>query len=87
MAVKDVLESFHLISGLKVNYDKSMVYRVGSAKKANAKYFSLGKLKWSDKIQMLGIVICDNQDEMIIRLNIEPTIEKGKAVLAYETYP
>ena len=45
-------------TGLKISYDKTCIYRVGSIKFSNAKLYTQTNLKWSDEdIEMLGISI------------------------------
>ena len=60
-----VISRFEEASGLKINYDKTTVYRIGSAREAMARVFSLRKLHWSDgPVNILGINICENRDQM-----------------------
>ena len=58
-------EKFYLISGLKINYDKTQVLRIGSTAKTNAKIYTHKPLQWSDKIKVLGITITNNRQETI----------------------
>ena len=69
------IEEFEILSGLKVNYDKSTVYRMGSANKANARQYVLNKVKWSDKPpNILGVYISPKwQDSLNAKL--EGTLE------------
>ena len=78
-AVKETLEYFHQISGLKVNYDKSTVYRI-SGDETNAQKFALNQLKWTDKFTVLGIII-SRKEEHLIKNNIEPLIAKAESIL------
>ena len=81
LEVRATLEYFRQTSGLKVNYDKSVVYRLGSARKTNAKFYSEEKLHWTnDPVNMLGVMISDDEDELV-RINIEPLLEKIKEIL------
>ena len=64
---------------MKVNYDKSTVYRLGSANRTNAKVYSMGKLKWSDKINVLGINI--SKEEELIKENFDPLITRAENVM------
>ena len=64
-----------------VNYDKTMVYRIGSIKHSIAKLYSMKKLIWSDEpITILGIKI-SNDLSQIKDLNIVPVISKVKNIL------
>ena len=78
--IRQTLEYFHTISGLKVNYEKLTFYRFGLAKKSNSKYFSLNKLRWTDKVDILGVIIPENLSKLREE-NITPTIEKANAIL------
>ena len=80
-AVQQTIQSFEHISGMKVNYEKSVVYRLGSARKTNAKFFSMGKLIWSDKmINVLGISVSDNPEQML-KDNLDPLYQKADNIL------
>ena len=51
-------KEFENLSGLKVNYDKTSVYRLGSLRSSRALDYALRKLQWSEgKINILGIDI------------------------------
>ena len=42
-------------SGLKINYDKTVIYRLGSLRHSNAKFYSQHKMTWTNKpVKMLG---------------------------------
>ena len=76
-----VLESFQRQTGMRINYDKTSVYRLGAARSANAKFFSMRKLHWSDEpLTMLGVVISRNRTELI-QLNFEPIFKKIESIL------
>ena len=67
---------------MKINYDKSTVYRVGLLSNTNAKFYSQRKLIWSDNpVEMLGVKITRNKQE-IMSLNLDNVIQKGAAILA-----
>ena len=59
---------------------KKLVFRMGSAAKANAKNYSLNKLKWSDRISLLGIEITQDS-ENLLSANLEPLLIKAKTTL------
>ena len=47
-------------TGLKISYDKTCVYRVGSLRNTDVIIYTLKQLKWSDDdIEMLGITIAN----------------------------
>ncbi len=44
-------------TGLKINYDKTSIYRIGSIRHSNAKLYTLKPFKWeTDPINLLGII-------------------------------
>ena len=47
-AVRNMIEDYENISGLKVNYEKSTVYRPGSVRNTIARWYSKTKLSWAD---------------------------------------
>ena len=56
--VLDTLEYVETNTGLKISYDKTTVYRVGSLKNTNAQLYTKKDLHWSDgDIELLGIRI------------------------------
>ena len=50
--------------GLKISYEKTMVYRIGSIRNTNAKLYTIKPLTWSDgPMETLGIQLpCDGSD-------------------------
>ena len=79
--LRNTIAYFESLSGLKVNYDKSSVYRLGSTKKTNAMAYAMKKLHWSEgSLNILGIEISKDYDEML-QLNYNKTLEKAKKVL------
>ena len=63
---------FQSCTGSKISYDKSTVYRIGSLKDSNVKFYSACKLQWTNKpFKVLGIYLTTNTLELI-KLNVEP---------------
>ena len=51
-------------TGLKISYDKTCIYRVGSLKGTDAKIYTTKNLQWSDGgIEMLGVTIRNNEQQ------------------------
>ena len=75
-AILDELDKFYLNTGLKVNYKKSMLYKVGSAK--NKPNLKLSKnIKWAEKtLECLGVIIQLDDLNDIQELSYESAIEK-----------
>ena len=75
------LQKFEAMSGLRINYQKTLVYKIGSARNSNAKFYASKKIFWSDKpFKVLGIMLTHNK-EQLISLNLDPAIQKADAVL------
>ena len=75
-AVIQTLDSFHNCSGLKINYEKTELLRIGSMKHSLAKLYTQKDLKWTDgTILLLGIKICHDLDETL-KLNYSSTLAK-----------
>ena len=65
---------------MKINYDKTVVYRLGSARKTMAKFYSEKPLIWSDNpIKILGVILTDNEHDLL-HLNYEPLLQKVDAI-------
>ena len=76
------LDKFYLISGLKVNYDKTEVLRIGSMKNSLAKLYTQKPLRWTqDPMTILGIKIVT--DDSLISINFEPLIQKVKTLMFF----
>ena len=70
------LDKFELLSGLKVNYDKTEILRIGSLKNTDAKLYTQRKLSWTNNPSvLLGISLGTELNE-VIRKNYEQMINK-----------
>ena len=77
-----IIENFEIISGLKVNYNKTSVYRIGSARNSTAKYYSKHALNWSSgDIECLGITISGENTEDILTKNLSFTFKKMDLIM------
>ena len=75
------LDWFEKISGLSVNYDKTNMYRIGSLKDSNAKFYTEKPLNWtSEGINVLGVDIVDDEEKAIV-INYQKTLAKMDDVL------
>ena len=76
-----VIQNFGEQSGLKLNYDKTTVYRIGSIHNTNAMFYTQPQLAWTnDPVNILGVVVSCNEDQMTT-LNYEPVVSKAKQTL------
>ena len=64
--VLTVFTKFKNTTGMKINYYKSTVYRIGSLHNSNAQFYSKRKLEWTNEpIEILGIIIAENREKII----------------------
>ena len=80
-AILDTLKAFEACSGMKVNIDKTTIYRIGSARKDNAKLYTRYKIQWSDKpLNLLGVIV-SNDLHLLNNLNIMELMAKADRIL------
>ena len=66
--------------GLKVSYDKTCIYRIGSLKNSDAKLYTTKEFRWSDDdIKMLGVMISNNAEQS--SAGYDPTIDKMEGIM------
>ena len=68
-ATVSILDTFAAISRLKINYDKTTVYRLGSLRNTNAKFYSSCKITWSNDLVCNLRVIIAQDKKTLIELN------------------
>ena len=79
--IEKTFEKFTQISGLKVNYDKTEILRIGSIRNTDAKLITKRQLKWKNNdIKVLGITITSSIKD-ITHVNINPLMEKIKGII------
>ena len=80
-AIITQLQDFGHHTGFKLNYDKTTVYRIGSARESNAKYYTEPDIKWtSETINVLGIDISHDVDTQL-SVNYEKVIDRAQTIL------
>ena len=73
----NTLERVETEMGLKVSYDKTIMYRVGSIKDSNAKLYTCKNFTWSDgPVETLGVKLSANGD--VDPENFEIVLQKLK---------
>ena len=73
---------FESLSGLKINYDKTMVYRISASDTCLALKYSMKKLQWTDDpINILGVLYTSDEHK-IQELNLEPIFVKAEAIVS-----
>ena len=77
----ETIEYFSNMSGLRINYDKTSIYRIGSLKNSNATLYTQKPLNWTNEpVNILGVWI-DHSENEIIKLNYESLVQKTGIVL------
>lgn len=80
-AVIETFDQFEIVSGLKVNYDKTEILRIGSIRNSNAKIYTGRKLHWTnDPVKLLGISITTDKNTLL-DTNFEPLIKKIENII------
>ena len=74
--------------GLKVNYDKTTMYCIGSLRNSNAKCYTTRTFAWHDPpINTLGITV-ESDPQVMATVNLLPLIDKTKNILqVWKTRP
>ena len=81
-AILQTFSKFSEVSGLKINFEKSEVLRIGDIRNSNLVTETDLALKWTkEPFKILGISITPNLTEVVDK-NINPVIEKKCATLS-----
>ena len=76
------INEFHDSTGFQLSYEKTTIYRFGSLQKSDAKLYTANNIKWtSDRINVLGIEICADQDQLLT-INYDTVFKKCESVLS-----
>ena len=75
--IQHTLSTFCRISGCKINYDKTTIYRIGADNSSLAQIYTHGMHIAKSEINVLGVWVTENPRD-IINLNYEPLIGKLK---------
>lgn len=79
-AVEQTLQIIYNQIGFRVNYNKTVMYRIGSLRNSNAQLYTQNDITWTNNpINVLGIDICD--DDNIVNTNFQPVVQKTENVL------
>lgn len=84
-SLNQVLSIFNILEsniGLKVNYDKTTLYRMGSLKNTDAKLYTMRSFNWiNEPPNILGINIVEYDDNAATLANFEGILDKAQAIL------
>ena len=68
--------------GLRVNYEKTTIYHIGSLIDSNATFYTLKNFAWDDPpISTLGVTICSNLDDTCT-IHLYPIMDEVNNVLS-----
>ena len=78
ISIEEVVSTFQNIeanTGLKISYDKTVIYRVGSIRNSDARIYTQTELLWSnDAFDMLGVTISGNEENT--QINFDKTFNR-----------
>ena len=80
-ALLQKFDMFEKNAGFKLSYDKTNVYRIGAMRKSMARLYSATSLSWANKINVLGVDIHHDEDELL-NINYTKIVEKSREVLS-----
>lgn len=75
--IERAFDRFYRFSGLKVNYHKSCIYRLGPFRGTDVTLPSVQPFQWVNEFKMLGIYISDKN---VLENNFEIMLEKATAM-------
>ena len=59
------IENFCKFSGLRINYDKTVAFKLGPCRETDAKYYTMKKLFWTNEpVKILGIYFHPDRKKM-----------------------
>ena len=59
-----ILENYSDFAGLKINYNKTQILRIGSLRNSDSKLITQGTISWSRRVKILGLSVSPNREEM-----------------------
>lgn len=79
-AVVRTLKIVYVQLGLKINYDKTVIYRLGSLRYSSAQLFMAEEVSWTNEpIKILGVKICE--EKLLVQENFTEVIKKASGTL------
>ena len=64
-ALIETLNQFGETTGLRINYDKTQILRLGSLRHTEAKLITQSTISWSHRIKVLGLYLTADKEETI----------------------
>ena len=79
--VINTLSNYEKNTGFKVSYEKTTLYRIGSLKHSNARFYTERNLNWSDgDLSILGVTITHDADRLMTA-NYQDLLVKSESIL------
>ena len=73
--------TFQRLSGMLINYEKSTIYRIGSLKNSNARFYTTRNMNWTNEpVKVLGMML-DHDKERREKLNLDEIIKTAESTL------
>ena len=79
-ALLETIENYGNFSGLRINYDKTVIMRIGSLKDSDAKLYTQRIITWSHKVKILGIVFTANVQQTV-NMNYDKIMHKINSII------
>ena len=81
-AVIKQFDQFYANTGLKVNYEKSVIYKIGSQPESNDRFQLIRKFRWgTNRINTLGLTVMLDCLEDLEECNFHEIMEKAQNIL------
>ena len=74
------LTKFCLVTGLKINYNKMLIMRLGSLRESEAKLITQSMISWSCRVKILGLYFIPDSNDMLT-LNYGNLVSKIKKII------
>ena len=69
------VETFCRDSGLRVNYNKTQILRIGNLKNSEAKLYTQKPISWSKRVKILGLEFTASKEDTV-KINYETLLDK-----------
>ena len=81
------VQSFGKITGFVLNYDKTVVYWLGSLRQSETLYYVEYGLFWTNKpFKMKGVIVGVEEDSKLPELNFQPLIKRIRSICSVWKY-
>ena len=81
--VMDTFDQFEKQSGMRISYEKTTIYRIGSLRQSEARFYSQCKIQWTNEpVKVLRLWIDYNVKKMV-EMNLQPILDKVETTLRH----